>query len=131
MDCSSLALQSAACVRPCFQVRLRSGQSTLWDGSRKFCSHSSAFARHLRIRIGADGHLGHVTTPGKIGGKSHLVRNASSAELNSASTPQRSHFNFTGFWGWSSFTRVVFRVVQFRLPYARSFLRTSEFDLIL
>src|ERR1043166_7275774 len=100
--------------------------SRFWDRICKWPAHSLGFSRHLRTKIGADGHLGHVIIPGKIGGKSQPARNASSADLNSASTPQPSHFSFTGFCGWSSFIPVVFRVVQFRLPVgARLFANVS------
>ena len=49
----------------------------MWDGSGKFCAHSPAFARHLRNRMGADGHWGHVTTPVKIGGQANLPKGPS------------------------------------------------------
>jgi len=92
---------------------------------REFHAHSRGFPRHLRKRIGADGHFGHVTTPMNIGGQSQPARNASSGELNSASAPQPSHFSFTGFWCWSSFTYVRSNVVCFSFAFPEAPTCTS------
>jgi hypothetical protein len=55
-------------ARLCVRGALRSDGRSIHSKTPLF--HSPSFACHLRSRMGAEGHLGHVTIHGNLGGQS-------------------------------------------------------------